>query len=595
MSTMLQRLRLQNPVLSKDVLTRMRGAKAFIVQGAYVLIIAVMMGIAYLDWWSRHRFGASPVNVSSELGRLLYMLVFETQAALVCLITPALTAGAITIEHEQRTYELLACSRLAPRTIIMGKLLSGWLFIVMLLTCSLPMAALCFLFGGVSAGEIIWSYLALCVFAFFYGSIGVFFSSLVRRSTLAVVLTFASVFVCVMASLLVQILLNLGSPWGNIGVFNPFIFINSSAETLKLFSLTIPGWLPVITVLPLCSLLLLNWAISRLPNFVVNRALVMRILLALLIPALAQLGLGDNTASGHHSHGGNTVLAIGIIGAIALFALTALFATGSAAEAKPRALLAWLLSGLDPRKIFSNKFCGGWAYLILLAALFSLCFIAALPSASTTAATTQMQRVVAMRSHVTPPPAPILYAFGVKQALALFLIIAAPLLFYSSLGALGAAFKSRAMGIVLIVVLIFLTHIVPGIFWIQYGSYNYSSNLQKESSSPLAYPLYLAPYIGIAAICEPSVENSLPWNMRTGAATPPTTFSGPTSRSTATANPPAPIIPKPNAPPIWEVTAVIYLVLALFTLGISELIYQARRERPAQAAVVPEQSLQAGG
>jgi ABC-type transport system involved in multi-copper enzyme maturation permease subunit len=590
---MLQRLRLQNPVLSKDVLTRMRGAKAFIVQGIYVGIIAIMMGVAYLDWWSRHRFGASPVNISSDLGRMLYQLVFQTQAALVCLITPALTAGAITIEHEQQTYELLACSRLAPRTIIMGKLLSGWLFIVMLLTCSLPMAALCFLFGGVSAGEIFWSYIVLCVFAFFYGSIGVFFSSLVRRSTLAVVLTFASVFVCAMASLLVQLLLSMSSPWGNIGVFNPFIFINSSAETLKIFSLTIPGWLPVIAVLPLCSLLLLNWAISRLPNFVVNRALVMRMLLALLLPAFTLLGLGDNTASGHYSRGGNTVLAIGIIGAIALFGLTALFATGSAAEAKPRALLAWLLSGLDPRKIFSNKFCGGWAYLILLAALFSLCFIPASFSAGTAAATAQLQQAAAMRSHLPTPPAPALYAFGVKQALPLFLLIAAVLMYYSSLGALGAAFKSRAMGIVLIVVLIFLTHLVPGIFWIQYGNHNYLNG--PDESSPVAYPLYLAPYIGIAAICEPSVENSLPWNMRTGAATPPPVFSGPTGRSTVMANPPAPIIPKPNAPPIWQVTAVIYLVLALFTLGISELIYQARREHPAQAAVVPEQSLQAGG
>jgi ABC-type transport system involved in multi-copper enzyme maturation permease subunit len=534
---------LDNPVLTKDLITRMRGAKAFVIQGIYVGILTAMMGIAYLTWWLSHQFTGATMAMSSDLGRMLYMLIFETQAALVVLITPALTAGAITVEHEQRTYELLACSRISPRAVINGKLLSGWLFSVMLLTCSLPLAALCLMFGGISAGEIFWSYIMLCLFALLFSSIGVFFSASLRRSTAAVLLTYGTVFAYLLLTFLGQLIANqhTGNDLGTISVFNPFVFINASTDTIKFFGADVPGWLPGLVLLPLASLFLLNWSMQKLPNYVVNRALAMRILLALLWFAVTILAVAD--AAGPETFEGTAIVA-----AVLLIVLGCLFTTGEMEKEQPRSLFVWLLSGLDPRKVFSNRLGGGWAYLLLLTLLFSaalpigLFFGNALPGLGYSAA-----------------PRPVAHALTFPENLALsgqvFAILASGILLYGALGAIGAAVRSRALGIWLIVLTIVLW-IIPLMMMIQYDSARTYGN---TGESPAYYLVYLAPFFGLILIFEPASIKDFPAILHS------------------------------TALPVWLVTTVIFLVLALIVMVIAEITYQAKRyEAPPVGFSEPE-------
>ena len=94
MTISLPKLRMANPILAKDLRTRMRGSKAFIIMGVYVGLITVMMGLSYTAWWVGQRTGLASFLLSSDMGHGLYLLLFQTQAALVCLITPALTSGS---------------------------------------------------------------------------------------------------------------------------------------------------------------------------------------------------------------------------------------------------------------------------------------------------------------------------------------------------------------------------------------------------------------------------------------------------------------------------------------------------------------------
>ena len=56
------------------------------------------------------------------MGRTFFEILFYSQAVMIALITPALTAGAISIEREQRTFEMLRGTILRPRSIVWGKL-----------------------------------------------------------------------------------------------------------------------------------------------------------------------------------------------------------------------------------------------------------------------------------------------------------------------------------------------------------------------------------------------------------------------------------------------------------------------------------------
>ena len=530
---LLGRIRFENPVLSKDLRTRMRGAKAFIVQGAYVGMLAVMMGIYYLVWRLSHAAGATPMTISSDLGRGLYYMLFETQAALVALITPALTAGTITLEHEQRTYELLACTRLAPRTIVAGKLLSGWLFVVMLLTCSLPMAALCLMLGGISGGEIFWSYIMLCLFALCFGSIGILWSSLFSRTIAAVLLAYGSVMFYLIATVIAE------DPTrsGTVHVFNPFVFLTGSTEPLSLSwlgsSTSIPAWLPGLITLPLAALFFATWAIARAPHFVSERAPLQRGLLATLFVLLTLLALLSQSRGG----GGATSFAIIFTGVAALLVATVFFATGDRPASRPGSLVAWLLGG--PRRLFSSELRGGWAFLLVLAALFVITLLLG----NALAAGLLPALSIARAKH----QASVWQLLSVAEAAKVFAVLAAVLLCYSALGALGAALNSRRLGIAFIVVVFVATHLVPGILWIDYGSWANGT----EPSAAL-YSLYLAPYAALTAVGYPDLGNHLPSNL-------------------------AP----PAAPPLWMGTAILYFILAVAGSAVAEMAYQLRRRRDA--------------
>lgn len=533
-ASLLRGLRFHNPVLSKDLRTRMRGAKAFLVQGAYVGILVLMIGLTYLNWWESHHWGASPLLISSRLGRTLYLLVFETQVALIVLITPALTAGTITLEREQRTYDLLACTRLSPRTILVGKLLSGWLFVVMLLTCSLPMAALCLMFGGVSVGEIGASYFMLCVFALLFGSVGIFCSALVARSVTAMALTYGAVFAYLLGTFALE---PMQQGFGR--AFNPFGFVADSTEPIRMFGTSFPPWLPGAVVLPLMSALAMNWAMTRLPHFVVDRALVMRLLTAVLAAALVALAAGG----GGLPFGLGKGLPVVITAATALLVSAVFFGTGALPVSRPRSLLLWVISGLDPRRMFSGQLRGGWSYLILLAAVF----VGSLRLASILAGGHPAPNPGRYFGRYAHSPATLASpTIGGTAALHLLVLLGAVLLCYSALGVLGAAAGSRRAGIFLVVSFLLVEQVVPGIMWLRDIAFGLLSSGDPD------YTLYLAPYVGIATIIEPSVLKTLPKAMR-----------------------------PPAALPIWEVTAMIYLLKAGFFFLLAEVVYYISGRRAA--------------
>ena len=102
---------------------------------------------------SAQRFRRSRPLSGWAAGRRIYDAVFALQAVLIALITPALTAGAITLEREQRAYEMLVMTQLRPMEVVAGKLAAALAFVALLLTSSLPLLSLSFFFGGVSPGE----------------------------------------------------------------------------------------------------------------------------------------------------------------------------------------------------------------------------------------------------------------------------------------------------------------------------------------------------------------------------------------------------------------------------------------------------------
>ena len=138
-----------NPILEKELRTRLRGARAFQLLFAYVLLQVLIIGGLIL--MSEAMRSDVPLG---EIGQSFWAMTFWMQLGLVTLITPGLTSGLLVAEREQQTLDTILLTGLKPADIVVGKLCSIALFIIWLLVGSLPVTAIVFLTGGIAPSEI---------------------------------------------------------------------------------------------------------------------------------------------------------------------------------------------------------------------------------------------------------------------------------------------------------------------------------------------------------------------------------------------------------------------------------------------------------
>ena len=131
---------------------------------------------------------SSSFSASSEIGRQMFMAIIFLLTLVTLILAPASTAGAISMEREKQTMDLLAVTPISSLAIVLGKLLSALSWILLLLFASIPVVALVFTFGGVSPDDVVRAYAVLLATAFAFGALGLFVSALVRRTQAATVI-----------------------------------------------------------------------------------------------------------------------------------------------------------------------------------------------------------------------------------------------------------------------------------------------------------------------------------------------------------------------------------------------------------------------
>jgi ABC-type transport system involved in multi-copper enzyme maturation permease subunit len=178
----------------KELRGRMRGKRAFVILTVHLLLVA---GFAWMieNLAERAYSGGfnSSFSASAEIGRQLFMGIIFLLTLITLILAPASTAGAISLEREKQTLDLLTTTPISSLAIILGKLLSALSWILLLLLASIPVVALVFTFGGVGPDDVVKAYIVLLGTAFAYGAIGLFVSALVRRTQAATVINLVTV------------------------------------------------------------------------------------------------------------------------------------------------------------------------------------------------------------------------------------------------------------------------------------------------------------------------------------------------------------------------------------------------------------------
>ncbi|MGV3721443.1 MAG: ABC transporter permease subunit [Actinomycetota bacterium] len=183
---------LENPVMSRELRSRMRGARSYLVTTGYVTVVALFVLVVY----SRLGMIDNPQAVNqqaAQLGRAIWTWGCIAQALLVPFLVPAFTCGAITLERERDMLELLLLTRQSPLQICLGKLGSGTGLGLTLILATVPVLSLSFMLGGVSPKEVVTCIAVLMATVLAAGALGLAASSLAGRTSAASAVSYATV------------------------------------------------------------------------------------------------------------------------------------------------------------------------------------------------------------------------------------------------------------------------------------------------------------------------------------------------------------------------------------------------------------------
>ena len=205
-----------NPILVKELRSRMRGGRAFAILTGVLLLLAGVSYLFYRVVLATTIYSNMPV--SPQIGQSLLVGLAVVELLMVCFITPAVTAGAISGEQERLTFEMLLATPLRPASILWGKLISALGYVFLLILAGVPMSSLVFTFGGVTITDMVKVLIFLTATAVTLGVIGVTLSAWLGRTVRATVFSYLIVLGLLIGPLLAYIMVgvirqSLPPPW----------------------------------------------------------------------------------------------------------------------------------------------------------------------------------------------------------------------------------------------------------------------------------------------------------------------------------------------------------------------------------------------
>ncbi|MBO6259562.1 MAG: hypothetical protein J6N47_01915 [Lachnospiraceae bacterium] len=179
-----KKLRL-NPILKKDLRVIARNMKFSWGLFAFEAVLGVIFLFAMLIMYEEVGY----TNMYSSMVAL-FPIIGGTELVIVALITPILTASAITSEKEKQTFDILLTTVMTPHAIIRGKLLSAVTRVMMFVVGSIPLMAISFTVGGVGWWALFAFLLLTLVFAIYMGSIGIMSSTFSNKSLVSIIISY---------------------------------------------------------------------------------------------------------------------------------------------------------------------------------------------------------------------------------------------------------------------------------------------------------------------------------------------------------------------------------------------------------------------
>lgn len=165
----------------RDYRSQLRGTRPLLFWGAYLATLILTATISY----GTLVHDGQDYSSSQAALHSVYMILMGLLGVVVTIAAPALTATAITQERQRRSIELVACAPITTRYYLVGKMLSSFRYIWMLLILSLPVTSMCVVLGGASWNEVLAGYVLLSASGLVMTAISLLISAISRSGIAA--------------------------------------------------------------------------------------------------------------------------------------------------------------------------------------------------------------------------------------------------------------------------------------------------------------------------------------------------------------------------------------------------------------------------
>lgn len=195
-----------NPVYKREMAVRARSPRIPVL---IMLFNGILAAAALLNMYSSIVQVRISNTIRYESFLQLYAFVATLEFLLLMFIMPALTSASISGERERHTLELMFTTRLRAADIVAGKLMSALSQLLVMAFSSFPVLLLTFVYGSMNLKDLALLMFCFVTVALFCGSLGIFASALMRRSTFSNVVTYGTILAAVAGTYLFnQFLLN---------------------------------------------------------------------------------------------------------------------------------------------------------------------------------------------------------------------------------------------------------------------------------------------------------------------------------------------------------------------------------------------------
>jgi ABC-2 type transport system permease protein len=213
-----------NPILVKELRSRLRGGRAYLILTGYLLGLGIVCyGVLHI---AQAQAASGMQILSAHVGQSLFAVLALAEMILITFLTPAVTAGAISSEREQLTYDLLIATPLRPSSILVGKLVAALSYVLLLIFAAVPLGSLVLIFGGIAPGDLLKALLLLFLTALAAGMLGLLCSAIAKRTLRATIMTYLIILTLIVGSYFAVVLRNVTPLPGAAPTASPILVTN---------------------------------------------------------------------------------------------------------------------------------------------------------------------------------------------------------------------------------------------------------------------------------------------------------------------------------------------------------------------------------